>query len=480
MAFLDLSGLSRFLAKCKTIFVPMSRTVNSKALSSDITLSASDVGAAPSSTVSCTTANVKSALGTGSGTSKFLREDGTWQYTPNVYYGECSTTASTQTKVVSIPKIESLTTGLCVRVKFLNAQDYSGQPQLQINSLEAKYILRSGSDSAKQYDWQAGEVLDFVYNGTSFIIQGGAVPTTTYYGSRIKLSSSTSSTSEDLAATPKAVKTAYDLANGKVSCTKSNIDSALGTGTGATKFYREDGTWNVPPGAKPYVVELGSVTNTSGYYYRNFFVSNVRDDMKPIQIEVSDPDVFQDEIVVSTGSGSITVTCDHMSGTSDITVTLMESASAEQGIPGSVTSNEFNTLASRIGTLSSLTTTTKTDLVAAANELNSKLTIQQGTLTIDTTKVANESASEPSFIMKQNNVITLNIHARTQAQIAAWSDIGVTIPTGYRTYRVFFAVGIVDGTAYGFRFGTDGSILIQSANAIPSNKKIDLFVTYIA
>ena len=34
---------------------------------------------APSSTISCTTANVKTALGTGSGTAKYLREDGTWQ-----------------------------------------------------------------------------------------------------------------------------------------------------------------------------------------------------------------------------------------------------------------------------------------------------------------------------------------------------------------------------------------------------------------
>ena len=33
---------------------------------------------APSSTVSCTAANVKSALGVGSGTTKYLREDGTW------------------------------------------------------------------------------------------------------------------------------------------------------------------------------------------------------------------------------------------------------------------------------------------------------------------------------------------------------------------------------------------------------------------
>ena len=43
------------------------------------TLSASDVGAAPSSTVSCTTANVKSALGTVSTTAKkFLKDTGSW------------------------------------------------------------------------------------------------------------------------------------------------------------------------------------------------------------------------------------------------------------------------------------------------------------------------------------------------------------------------------------------------------------------
>lgn len=61
-----------------TNFVPTTRKVNGKALSADITLSASDVSAAPSSTVSCTKTNINSALGTGSGTVKFYREDGTW------------------------------------------------------------------------------------------------------------------------------------------------------------------------------------------------------------------------------------------------------------------------------------------------------------------------------------------------------------------------------------------------------------------
>lgn len=133
------------------------------------------------------------------------------------HYAVCDTAAGTQTKAVTISEIASLTAGLSVCIKFSNAQTYNGQPKLQINSLTAANIVRMGTTAAAQYEWNAGEVLDFVYDGTNFIIQEGAVPTTTYYGSRIKLSSATNSTSEDLAATPKAVKAAYDLANGKAS-----------------------------------------------------------------------------------------------------------------------------------------------------------------------------------------------------------------------------------------------------------------------
>lgn len=68
-----------------TIFTLNGTEIKIKAMAKP-TYTYSDVGAAPSSTVSCTTANVKTALGTGSGTVKFLREDGTWQtpaYTTN-------------------------------------------------------------------------------------------------------------------------------------------------------------------------------------------------------------------------------------------------------------------------------------------------------------------------------------------------------------------------------------------------------------
>ena len=188
------------------------------------------------------------------------------------------------------------------------------------------------------------------------------------------VSDSVSSTSSSDAASSKAVKTAYDLANGKVSCTTANVKTALGTGSGATKFFREDGTWDVPPGARPYIVALDTVTNTSGSYTHTTSVANIRDDMKPIQIECSNPDAFQDKVSITTGDGSITLTCANVIGTSSVTVTVMESASAEQGIPGQVTSSEFNTLASRIGTLSQLETTNKSDLVSATNELNGLVT----------------------------------------------------------------------------------------------------------
>lgn len=93
-------------------------TINDVAVKINVTkptYTYSDVGAAPSSTVSCTTANVKTALGTGSGTTKFLREDGTWQtpaYIANTdekvkvaaltsgttYYPILATTADTATR----------------------------------------------------------------------------------------------------------------------------------------------------------------------------------------------------------------------------------------------------------------------------------------------------------------------------------------------------------------------------------------------
>ena len=97
----------------------------------------------------------------------------------------------------------------------------------------------------------AGTITKVQANGTDVASSGVAnIPaaSTSAYGVT-QLSSATDSTDEATAATPKAVKTAYDLADGKISCTAANVKSALGTGSGTQKFLREDGTWDTPPGA---------------------------------------------------------------------------------------------------------------------------------------------------------------------------------------------------------------------------------------
>ena len=195
-----------------------------------------------------------------------------------IFYGTCSTGATAQTKVVSIAEVSELETGDVFYVKMTNAQTYNGVPKLQINSLAAKNIARTGSVTASRYEWNAGEILEFVYDGTSMILVDGAIADTTYYG-LTKLSSAVDSNSEEVAATSKAVKTAYDAAN-------KTMTGATATAAGESgnvpqpaagdqgKFLRGDGTWgegsgtvdsvnNVRPDISKNVTLTGSDINVS-------------------------------------------------------------------------------------------------------------------------------------------------------------------------------------------------------------------------
>ena len=150
------------------------------------------------------------------------------------YYGVCSTAASTQAKTVTIDGITSLSTGLEIRVKMTNAQTYNGTPTLNVNSLGAKNIMQHGSVAAVRYQWQAGEVVSLTYDGTYWVLENNSLATTTYFG-LTRLSSATNSTAEDSAATPKAVKTAYDLANAAVPNTEKGAASGVATLDSNTK-----------------------------------------------------------------------------------------------------------------------------------------------------------------------------------------------------------------------------------------------------
>lgn len=129
-----------------------------------------------------------------------------------IYYATCDTAAATAAKVATTTNGDFvLQTGAMVRVKFTNADTYNGTSTLNVDSTNAINIVRVGTTVKARYYWLAGEVVDFVYDGTNFVMLEGGIATTTYYGIT-KLSSSISSTSTALAATPSAVKQAYDLA----------------------------------------------------------------------------------------------------------------------------------------------------------------------------------------------------------------------------------------------------------------------------
>lgn len=93
-----------------------------------------------------------------------------------VYYGTSGTTGTTQTKAVNISQITVLRSGINVRVKFTEAQEYDGMPKLNISSIGARDIYRSKDVPAELGEWGAGDVVDFVYDSTNtrfYIVNGG-------------------------------------------------------------------------------------------------------------------------------------------------------------------------------------------------------------------------------------------------------------------------------------------------------------------
>ena len=122
---------------------------------------------------------------------------------------------------------------------------------------------------------------------------------------------------------------------------------------------------------KPLTITLDPVENASGAVSVTTSDARVTEDMKAIAIEVGTPEVFKAPVTVATGSGTVTLTCTNASGTSTVTVTFIKTSPVEGGedYPPAVTSTEFDILADRIGSLSSLDTEVKTNLVSAVNEV---------------------------------------------------------------------------------------------------------------
>ena len=125
------------------------------------------------------------------------------------FYGGCLSAANEANKVVTVSDDNfKLMSGVAVDVSFLNANTAS-RPTLNVNNTGAVEIKAYSTTVPLANQWRQGAVVRFVYNTSNWVMVDGSVASTTYYGAT-KLNSSTSSTSEDTAATPLAVKNAYD------------------------------------------------------------------------------------------------------------------------------------------------------------------------------------------------------------------------------------------------------------------------------
>lgn len=141
---------------------------------------------------------------TGGGTAKFIEESEIVQGNTRIWYGTSDTAAATREKAVTVSGLTALTTGDVFVVTFTYAQTYNGGPRMNVNSLGYKAIRRLTGTNAARYEWNEGETVIFLYNGTYFLIVNGGAATTTYYG-RTKLVTNGSSTNTTTALTPASL-----------------------------------------------------------------------------------------------------------------------------------------------------------------------------------------------------------------------------------------------------------------------------------
>ena len=148
-----------------------------------------------------------------------------------ITFAACDTDEATAAKVATSSMDFKLEVGAVVAVKFTNSNTAS-TPTLNVNGTGVKYMVSYANYSPGSYYWKPGQTVLFIYDGTYFTMLNMSTATTTYYG-MTKLSSSVSSTSTSLAATPSAVKQAYDR-NSWDSITLTNALGLAYGGTGAT------------------------------------------------------------------------------------------------------------------------------------------------------------------------------------------------------------------------------------------------------
>ena len=181
----------------------------------------------------------------------------------NIWYGTCSTSASSSPKEITTASGDfSLTAGNMLVVLFSHTNSLSSVSlQVDGGTAKAAYPMDGTSDISNR--WGSSEVVMFAYDGSKFIMLEQGKASTTAYGIT-KLNNTTSSTSTTEAATANAVKTAYDLASGKSAVSVSQITT---TGTNIADITIDGSTTHLyaPTGASiiDALLPVGSYYETS-------------------------------------------------------------------------------------------------------------------------------------------------------------------------------------------------------------------------
>lgn len=174
----------------------------------------------------------------------------------NIWYGTCSTSASSSPKSITTASGDfSLTAGNMLAVLFSHTNSLSSA-SLQVDGGASKsaYSMNGTSDISNR--WGSNEVVMFVYDGTKFVMFEQGLASTTQYGIT-KLNNTVTSTSTSEAATANAVKSAYD---------HGGVTSFNGS-TGAITYTAPVTSVNGNTGAVTLTIptDTGDLTNGAGF-----------------------------------------------------------------------------------------------------------------------------------------------------------------------------------------------------------------------
>lgn len=143
---------------------------------------------------------------------KFKDKNNNLHPVTSVLYGTCDTAAATAAKVVTCTDFDALMTGVTIRVKFANANT-AASPTVNINSTGAKSVYRFGSTAPVDGNsWNAGEVVELVYDGTSFFMTGAD-----------DIAAKQNATDNSLETTDKTIVGAINEHEGDISTLKSGL-----------------------------------------------------------------------------------------------------------------------------------------------------------------------------------------------------------------------------------------------------------------